>query len=198
MASPKGWIPVLPVNLYQIVEHWAKQTQFRTLAELKAPQTKPQIPRSKLKSTPDLKLTISPSLLNTLISSATNPIPTTSSSIFSAPIGTSVAPAIDSHNFQEATITDSSLAHFHESLPAPLPQPLFSSPHFHHFHHKLTIQLRTKTLLYRKFSETSTHLPMEIPVTWITHSNIQCPQLPETSTSVIPPRIQILRQPLPA
>ena len=124
-----------------------KPTQIRTPAEVLAPQTKPQIPRSNRKSTPgmessiissikelltpDLQLTISPTLLNTIISSATNPIFHTSSD-FSAPIDTSVAPAIDSRNFQTTPVINSSLAHFHEPLPPPVQYPLPSStfPHF--------------------------------------------------------------------
>ena len=68
--------------------------------------------------TPDLQLTISPTLLNTIISSATNTISHTSND-FSAPRDTSVAPAIVSRNFQATRVINTSPALFHEPLPPP-------------------------------------------------------------------------------
>ena len=76
--------------------------------------------------TPDLQLTISPTLLNTIISSATHPISHTSND-FSASRDTSVAPAIDSRNFQATRVINTSPALFHEPLPPPSQYSLSSS-----------------------------------------------------------------------
>jgi len=151
-----------------------KTTQIRTPAEVKAPQNQtPDTPRQTQINprdgiinylvyqgllTPDLQLTISLTLLNTIISSATNPIFHTSSN-FSAPIDTSVAPAIDSRNFQATPVINSSLAHFHEPLPPPVQYPLPSST-------------------FPQFSS-PTHNP-------ITPTNISSSEIPRNSNTSIP------------
>ena len=134
MASPKGefrFCPSIKRNKPNSGPSRSSQlpkpsSRYPGANSSQPPRRRNQLSRLSRTSHPDLKLTISPTPLNTLISSATNPI-LTPSSIFSAPIGTSMAPAIDAHNFQEPPITDSSLTHFLEYLPAPIPHPLFSS-----------------------------------------------------------------------